>query len=351
MPPAHAFSPEPFLVHPFLANKHVQTILGTLMPRSYPDAAAWRATGEERVFELPDGDHLVGMLHRHPGDPDRRQPLLLLLHGLEGAIDSRYVQGMSVKAHRLGYHSLRLNFRNCGNNEHLAAQMYNSTMIDDIDFVLRALEAEGWPVVVAVGVSMSANMLLGLLARYGDRPPAPVKGAVALSPPIEHEVVSEAFSQGFNKVYDAYFLTKLRTRMTRKAAVSPDWPGAGEMAALSQRVRSLREFDEVITAKALGLENASAYYRLVSAGDRLADVRVPTLIIHAKDDPFIPYSMFERRRAMFEANPALIPIFPEFGGHVGFMAFPYAPRAEAWMDEFWAENQALRFARWIATGD
>jgi predicted alpha/beta-fold hydrolase len=350
MTTASTFQAAPFRPHPLFAGRHAQTVFGTLLPRRFPDAAAWREGGEERLFTLADGDRLLGVLHRHPGDPDRRKPLLLLMHGLEGAIDSHYVVGMAIKAHRLGYHALRLNFRNCGATEHLAESIYNSTLIDDIDQVLRALASEGWPVLVPVGVSMSANMLLNLLARYGDRPPVPLLGAVAVSPPIEQTLVSRAFGEGFNRVYDAYFLKKLRAKMDRRAALRPHVPEAAEAARVARRVKTLREFDDRITSQLLGVPDAVAYYEAVSAGDRLAEVRVPTLLIHAQDDPFLPFAMFERRLALIKANAALTPIFPAHGGHVGFMEAPRAPGREAWMDGYWAENQALRYVRWLAEG-
>lgn len=344
---ATQFEIEPFRPNPLLLNQHAQTIVGTVLPRHFRDEAAWRESGSERVFELPDGDRLLGVLHRHPGDPDRRQPLLLLMHGLEGAVDSHYVRGMSVKAFRLGYHSLRLNFRNCGGTEHLASRLYTSMLIDDIDHVLRLLAAEGWPVVIPVGVSMSANMLLALLARYGDQAPEPVRGAVTISPPIEQTQVSEAFGKGFNRIYDAYFLVKLRQKMARRAELAPDDARAAEEAELARRVRNLREFDDRITARSLGVEDAYAYYRAASSGDRLADIRVPTLLIHAQDDPFLPFSMFQSRMDVIARNPALITSFPEHGGHVGFLGAPFTPVSEPWMDEYWAENQAVRFVRWL----
>jgi hypothetical protein len=195
---------------------------------------------------------------------------------------------------------------------------------------------------------MSANMLLALLARYGDRPPVPVKGAVTISPPIEQALVSEAFGQGFNRVYDAYFLVKLRQKMARRAALNPEDARVVEEAEIARQVRNLREFDNRITARSLGLEDALAYYRAASAGDRLGDIRVPTLLIHAQDDPFIPFEMYRKRMDLIRSNPSLITSFPEHGGHVGFMGAPLVPQSEPWMDEFWAENQALRFTRWLS---
>lgn len=345
---ATEFEIEPFRPNPLITNQHAQTIVGTVLPRRFKDEAAWRDVGTERLFDLPDGDRLLGVLHRHPGDPERTRPLLLLMHGLEGALDSHYVRGMSVKAYRLGYHSLRLNFRNCGGTEHLASRIYTSMLIDDIDHVIRRLEAEGWPIVIPVGVSMSANMLLALLARYGDRAPAPVRGAVTISPPIEQTQVSEAFGQGFNRVYDAYFLVKLRQKMARRAELAPDNPQLAEEAELARQARNLREFDDRITARNLGVEDATAYYRAASAGDRLGDIRVPTLLIHAQDDPFLPFEMFRSRMDVIAHNPALITSFPAHGGHVGFLSAPFAPVSEPWMDEYWAENQAVRFVRWLA---
>lgn len=340
------FEPAPFTPHPWLRNHHVQTIYGTLFPRRSVHPG-WSACAEERELVLPDGDRLRAILHVHPDDPGRTRPLVVLLHGLEGSHDSHYVRGMSLKAYLLGFHSLRLNYRGCGDTEHLCSRFYNGHMVEDVDHVIREFAREApWPI-VPIGVSLGANMLLRLLATYGDRPPAGLAGAVAISPPIDFHQTHRAFQQGFNRVYDRYFLRKLKRKLRRRVAMRPD---DGELAARTRRGLAapwLFDLDQAITAPEGGFKDAYDYYDRAGTGDGLRDIRVPTLILHAEDDPLIPMAMFQARAAMIAENPALTVIFTPAGGHVGFMERAGEPRPEAWMDHFWAENQALAFVRWL----
>jgi predicted alpha/beta-fold hydrolase len=341
MPP---FSAPPFRCHPLWRHGHLQTIVTTLVPRRI-GTQSWRSAAIPREFELADGDRLTAALHIHADDPGRTKPLVILLHGLEGDVDSHYVRGMSAKAHALGFHSLRLNYRGCGGSDALSRKLYNGDLIGDIDTVVRTMAAEAaWPIVV-VGVSLGANKILRLFADYGDNPPPGLLGGVAISPPIDFLMTNVAFRQGFNWVYDKYFLRKLKVKLQRRQALY------GHDTGISQRVKNglatnwLRDFDEAVTAPEGGFANAHEYYSRAGVGDGLVAIRIPTLIIHAKDDPLIPMEVFDSRAALIASNPALTTIFTDRGGHVGFLEHPSMIPPEPWMDHYWAENQAIAFTR------
>ncbi|HEY9720473.1 MAG TPA: alpha/beta fold hydrolase [Oscillatoriaceae cyanobacterium] len=338
-----AFNPTSFRPHPLFTHAHAQTIGGTLLPRPYGDVDGWRAAAEERVFALADGDRLRGLLHCPPGA--ERGPLVVVMHGLEGDSDSQYVWGLSLKAFRLGVASLRLNLRNCGGTEHWGRRLYNSDMIGDLRHVFDAMRAEGYTAVLPVGVSLTANMLLRLLGVMGTDAPDWLWGAVAMSPPIDLAHAGVSLGSGFNRLYNLYFLLQLREKVRRKAEIWPDDAALAEYATRARRARTLWEFDDWVTAPEGGFRDAQDYYARTSSAELLGHIRVPTLIIHAQDDPFIPYAMFERRAALIAGNPCLTTLYPERGGHVGFFESPFAPQAEPWMDAYWAENQAIAYLR------
>jgi predicted alpha/beta-fold hydrolase len=340
----------PFQPHPSLRHRHAQTMFGTLFPRRFATAIAWRQAAESREFTMADGDRLQAVLHRHPDDPQLRRPLLLLLSGLEGHVDTHYMQGMSTKAFAAGYHSLRLNYRTCGGTEHLARRLYNGGMIEDIDTVIRQLGKEAdWRIVLA-GVSLGANKLLRLLGTYGETPPAHLLGGMAISPPIELAVAGQALSQGFNRVYDRFFLQSMKRRLRRMLAQPSLRPEDQVHYRRGLAAQNLLVFDDVLTGPSGGYGNAADYYRTASTGDLVGAIRVPTLLIHAKDDPMIPMAPFERRAGLLAGNPWLTTIFTEAGGHVGFIQSPAAACPEPWMDAYWAENAAIAFLRWIDGG-
>lgn len=342
------YQPTPFRPHPLLMNAHAQTIFPSLYPREVRAPEAWAALAERREFVLSDGDRLAGVLHPHPDDPEKERPMLVLLHGLEGSVDSHYMRGLSAKAAAVGFHSLRLNFRNCGGTEHLARGLYHGYRVGDVREVLEALAEEGYRSLVLVGVSLGGNLLLKLVASWGEAAPAWLQGAVAVCPAIDMPMTSVAFGEGFNQVYDRFFLVQLKDKVRRKVAVSPDGQALAEAATRLDRVRSLKEFDELITAPFGGFESAADYYRTASSGDELGQIAVPTLIIAAQDDPFVRFEMFTRRQALIAGNPRITTVFPAFGGHVGFYEWPWRQRPEPWMDEYWAENEAIAYIRTLS---
>lgn len=344
---ATPFDFPPFQAHPWLGGQHLQTVFGTLFPRRFKWAGAWQRAARPVEYVMADGDRLSGILHCHPDDPERRRPLVVVLSGLEGHVGAHYMQGISAKAFAAGYHSLRLNYRTCGGTEHLARRMYNAAAIGDIDSVVRQLGNDGdWPIVL-VGVSLGGNKVLRLLGTYGDSPPEGLLGGVAISPAIDLTASQQALRQGFNRVYDAYFLRSLQRRVRRKLALGRDEPGIEALYRQALTARNVGDFDEWLTAPLGGYADANDYYRQASAGDLIGAIRLPALILHAQDDPFVSIAAFEQRAALVAANPCLTTRFTDKGGHVGFVQGAEAPRPVAWMDAYWAENAAIAYVQWL----
>lgn len=344
-PPGTTYSPAPFEPNRLLRHPHLQTVVGEVFPRRLPaQHDSWRAASQEVHFELPDGDRLQGFVHLQPDDPERRRPVVLQLHGLEGSASSFYQLGLSAKAFAAGFHSVRLNFRNCGNTEHLARKLYSGRNTADVLEVLAQLrERWGFETLYATGVSLGANMLLRLLADAGEDLPSGLVGAAAVSPPIEMAACGVALRQGLNRGYEAFFLQLLKRKLRRKHRLSP---GGAELAPTLERlsaIKTLRQFDDLVTAPLNGYADADAYYAHASSADDLPRIAVPTLIIHAQDDPFLPYGMYAPRMEAIRSNPNLTALFPTHGGHVGFLSQPGLPLRESWMDERWAENEAIAY--------
>lgn len=337
--------PRPFTVHPLWRHAHAQTFAGEFLPRRFgPRFAEWRASRSEHLFVLPDGDRLLAHVHLQPDDPDRRKPVILHLHGLEGHARSHYQEGLSAKAFAAGFHSIRLNYRNCGDTEHLAKGFYFGSVPDDVVEVLAQLHKEwGFGRIFATGVSLGANLLLRLLADAGKGPPPGLEGAVSISAPIDMSMTGDALGRGLNRCYGNYFLMLLKRKLRRKVRFSPNGKALAPIIAKLRGIRTLRQFDETITAPLGGFADATAYYARGSSGDDLGAIRLPTLLIHAQDDPFLPFEMYRSREAIIAANPFLMPFFPLNGGHVGFVEPPGLPHDEPWMDQRWSENEAVRF--------
>jgi predicted alpha/beta-fold hydrolase len=333
---ARAFALKPFVPHPLFAGPHAQTIVSSL---HYSRRKSFRPDGtlyESRLVEVEPG---TSVLLRCRWQEERRAaPTLLLLHGLEGSSDSLYILGTARKAHAAGFNVVAMNMRNCGGTEHLAETLYHSGMTGDISRVLLEELAgrERLPEIFIVGFSMSGNMVLRLAGEYGaDFPPA-LAGIAAVSPSIDLDSCASALERRANALYRWSFVSHLRDRVRRKSRLRP---GAFDTRSLG-RVRTIREFDEHYTAPQGGYHDAAEYYTRTSSRVVIPDIRVPTLILHALDDPLIPAEPF-RDRGIAE-NPEVLLVLTRRGGHVGFLS----DRAEG-EDRHWAENRVVEFCRML----
>ena len=269
----------------------------------------------------------MAKLNALPGNaPDSERPTVLALHGLTACDHAPYMISTARTALASGFDVMRLNVRNCGGTEHLCRTLYHSGLTCDLAHVVEALAPR--PLFV-VGYSMGGNIALKLAGEWGPAPPEHVRALCAISPPVRLDLCSRNIGRLRNFVYEKRFLLQLRAALRRKRAATPEaLPTAG-----LPKTASIWEFDEVYTAPAFGFADAEDYYRQCSAARFLHDIRVPTLVLHARDDPFIPFEAFNL--AALRENPWISFLSPPHGGHVAFVS-KGQPR-------FWAQDQAMRF--------
>ncbi len=319
------FAPRPFLPAWWLPGPHGQTLGARLLRRK--DSVPFC---RERL-ETPDGDFLDLDWARVDGRPAAvaGDPLVLVLHGLEGSARSGYACELYRRLADHGVAAVGLNFRSCSGELNRGRRLYHSGETTDAAFVLDLLRRRGH-LLAAVGVSLGGNALLKLLGERGAD--AGVAAAAAISVPFDLAAGADHLEGRFGALYVRRLLASLKVKLRARAAeLAPPVDLARALAA-----GSFRAFDDAATAPLHGFADAADYYQRSSSGRFLERIRVPTLLVHAEDDPFLPSSAIPR--AAFAGNPALAPAIVPRGGHVGFVsgANPLAPR-------FWAETEAARF--------
>ena len=317
---------EKFEPHRLLRNGHAMTIAAAFVRRKFDLPQA-----EERLFQVEPESRILGRCHWQPGKR-RDVPVLVIVHGLEGSSDSNYVRGIAEKAYRLGLHAVRLNQRNCGGTEALTPTLYNSGMSGDYRAVLEELSnGDGFEQIFFAGYSMGGNLVTKMAGEYGDAVPKALRGVCVVCPAMDLGACADALERRDNFFYQRHFVKGLMARYARKAKLFPErYPHNGPGA-----VRSVRQFDDEITAPHFGYRDAQDYYDAVGAKKVVAQVRVPMLMLTAQDDPFVPYELF--LRADPAQNSAIKFIAPEHGGHCGFIS----NRSGA--ERFWAEQRIVEF--------
>ncbi len=265
---------------------------------------------------------------------------VVIVHGLEGSSDSQYVIGTGSKAWAEGMNVVRMNMRNCGGTEHLGPTLYNSSMSADVGAIAKTLIADdGLQKLAFVGYSMGGNLVLKLLGEWGDKVPPEVKAGVGVSPAMDLAPSADALHNPSNRIYEWKFLRGLRRRLQRKAALYPDRYDVRHLRGM----RSLRDFDDQITARYSGFRDAQDYYTQAAAAQVVDRIAVPTLILHSLDDPFIRVLPPTREKLL--RNSHITYIETAHGGHCAFLADPNG------YDGRWAERQAIAFVQRIGRGD
>jgi predicted alpha/beta-fold hydrolase len=315
-----------FQPHRLLRNAHLMTLAGALLPRRAPALPP----ASDRLFEVEPGTQLLARCHWQP-EP-RQSPVLIVVHGLEGSSESGYMRGLASAAFAAGFSVLRINQRNCGGTERLTPTLYNSGLSADFRAVLfQLIEQDALPQIFFAGYSMGGNLVLKMAGELGDAPPPQLRGVSAVCPTLDLAACVDAIARPENRLYQRHFVRALKSRMRRKARL---FPGRFELNGLG-RVRTVREFDDAITAPCCGYANAVEYYQRSSAL-RVADrIAVPALIITSKDDPVVPFAAF--LSPQIAGNPHIQIIAPEFGGHCAFISSSRGP------ERYWAEARIVEF--------
>ena len=316
----------PFEPHGWLRNAHLMTMAGALLPRR----TSGLGRAEDRLFEVEPGTQLLARCHwqREP----RQEPTLALVHGLEGSSESPYMRGLAARAFAAGFNVLRINQRNCGGTERLTGTLYNSGLSADFRAVLLELIArDGLKQIFFAGYSMGGNLVLKMAGELGAAAPRELRAICAVGPTLDLAACVDAIARPENWLYQWHFVRQLKLRMRRKAKL---FPGQFELKSM-RRVRTVREFDDAITAPSCGYRNAADYYERASAMRVAHRIAVPTLILTSKDDPVVPIESFGAPE--IGQNPQIQVAATEFGGHCAFIS-----RASG-LERYWAETRVLEF--------
>lgn len=329
---SETWSYPPFHPPRWMRNPHVQTILAAKKPRRWN--YGWKSWVPMEVSLGKEGS-LLAEASWQPGEREDA-PALILFHGMEGSARSHYMIGLSRKAYARGFHTVRVNMRSCGGTESLTPTLYCAGLSQDVGSVARHLrEHFAIEAICVLGVSLGANMVLKYLGELCAGAEELIRASAALSPPIDLAAGARRIDEPGNRIYQWLFVTSLIKRLRRKVEL---FPGLADLRRI-QDIRSIYEFDDIVTAPHFGYGRAEDYYRLASAGPLLRHIRVPTLIIQAQDDPMIPFEPFEK--SGIEENPALRLVATRHGGHAGFLAPGRASPGD--LDCYWAESRIIDY--------
>lgn len=317
--PADGFRPPPWSI-----GGHRQTLLGYWSRHRL----GWPHPAEDLII---DAEPEVRLLVRATWRAERtKQPTLVIVHGLGGSSEGSYALSLGALALGHGWNVARMNMRSAGDGEALCARSYNAGLDGDLVAVLRAL-AELTPRLAVAGFSLGANLTALALGRSAAQLPAGLFGAAAVSAPLDLSAGADALDAPRNRLYRANYLMQLRAGYRRRRMARPDLYEAGR----ERGTRTIREYDDRITAPYGGYQGAADYYARSSAGPWLAAVERPLLLLIAADDPMIPresatrWALPPRGRVVREVTAT--------GGHVGFFAPSRAP------GRFWAADRVMGF--------
>lgn len=291
----------------WIPGAHLQTLWGKLA-RKLPPAPL-----ETELWTAPDGEELE--IHRLRSSAQK--PRLVLLHGLEGSVRSHYAQGLLWQAHAHGWNADLLIFRSCGSVESKAPRMYHSGETTDIAWVLEKLIAEDPSTQIALaGVSLGGNVLLKYLGERASALSPQIRSAVAISVPFDLEKSSRFIDHGFSRVYQWHFMRTLKGKAQAKLAQYPHLADAARV----ERTKTMFEYDDAMTAPVHGFQDARDYYARSSSIHWIASIAVPTLLLSAVDDPFLPAAVLREVAQRAASNSNLTVEFHPHGGHAGFIA-------------------------------
>jgi hypothetical protein len=297
---------------PLLRNPHWQTIAGHYWPRPFD---AVRYPVERRLYRTEPEVQVLVEIQRPQG---AARGELVMVHGLEGSGEAGYMRSLSHAGLAAGFGVHRFHMRTCGGTEHLCPTLYHSGLTSDLLAVLREMQREGRAPVWLVGFSLGGNVVLKLAGELGHDAQPLISGVCAASVPIDLAACARRIGRRDNRVYEQRFLRRMRARLCATGRYrQADFAG----------VRSIFEMDDRITAPSFGFRGARHYYSTQSSNQFLESVRVPTLIVQAKDDTFIPFEVFDH--AALRENPWVRLLTTEYGGHLGFIA---RQRPRLWLD-------------------
>jgi uncharacterized protein len=303
---------------PLFRNPHAQTIL----------AHYWRRPGSEACFPVarrlfrtaPDVEVLVESQR-----PAAERGVMVMVHGLEGSSQASYMRSLAAAALAAGFAAHRFNLRTCGGTERYCRTLYHAGLTADLLAVLRQLKEEGSPAAILVGFSLGGNVVLKLAGELGAAAPPLIRAVCAVSAPLDLAACSRRMAEPGNRIYEQRFVGRMKARLAATGRYRREDFGG---------LRTVEQIDDRITAPSFGFGDAANYYRTQSARRYLDSVRVPTLLLQAKDDPLVPFAVFEGPEV--RENDRIRLVTTAYGGHLGFLA--------RGAQRFWADAAIVAWA-------
>lgn len=314
---------------PLFRNPHISTIAGNFWPREIDEL---RFPGKRVDYQVAPAVTVVSYEHQ---PSERAIGQVVLLHGLEGSSDAGYIASFSQSALCRGFGVHRLNMRSCGGTENISETMYHSGLTSDTLQILRSIQSRNLGPLFLVGFSLGGNVALKLAGELKNSDL--LAGVCGVSTPIDLAAAVRAIDKPENFIYARRFLSRLKARIRRKSLSAPHLYSSAKL----DQVHSIWAFDDCYTAPLFGFGSAANYYATQSASRFLEYIQTPTLIVSAKDDPLVPFEMYQR--PVLQMNRALTLVAPQYGGHLGFLS-RHKPRF--WIDELalsWIMDRVLAF--------
>ncbi|QCK14683.1 YheT family hydrolase [Mangrovivirga cuniculi] len=300
-------------------SPHIETILPSLFRKV--EGVEYK---RERLT-TPDNDFLdLDWLH------DDNKKLVIVCHGLEGSSDRPYVKGMAKALHNSNFDILAWNYRGCSGEINNNLRFYHSGATDDLELVINHSISLGYHEIFLIGFSLGGNLVLKYCGEKEENIQEQVRKVVAFSVPLDLEAGSNRIAEPSNFIYERRFLNNLIEKVKQKAAIMPDKLSTAHI----KKIKTLYDFDNFYTAPIHGFKNASDYYSKCSSINYVTNIKIPTLIINAKNDPFLPAKCYPAE--LLSKNEMITFEFPERGGHVGFTEFNQDRM-------YWSEKRALKF--------
>jgi uncharacterized protein len=271
-----------------------------------------------KQYRIDAGTSILVFEHQPKVSPEGQ---IVVLHGLEGSANAGYIQSFAQEALVRGFGVHRANFRTCGGTEDLCETSYHSGLTSDTRTILQEIESRGLGPTFLVGFSLGGNVALKLTGELGET--SLIAGTCAISTPIDLATCVRCIDKASNLLYARRFLDRLRNRIRRKSALSPQLYCTEHL----DEVKTIWEFDDRFTAPLFGFGTAANYYATQSASRYLDRIRIPSLVICSKDDPLVPFAIYDHQA--FRSNSVLTLVATEHGGHLGFLS---RRRPRFWLD-------------------
>lgn len=302
----------------WLPNAHLQTIWSTFF-RKTPHLKF-----NNLNLTLDDGDFIDLSVSEHIADTTRNKPIILLLHGLEGSLSSPYAKTLIKSLMKAGYGVYFMHFRGCSDQHNNLPRSYHSGETEDLQFVVRYLtQKHQCKLHAVIGFSLGGNVLLKWLGEQQSK--ARTEKAIAISVPFQLTDAAKRMNQGFSKVYQHHLISRLQKKYIDKFRTIPS-----PLRVDVKKLTTFYDFDHQVTAPLNGFKGADDYYQRCSSRQFIKTIKIPTLILHAKDDPF----MYPETAPTAEELPDNVALeLSESGGHVGFIAGNLPWKARYWVDE------------------